>query len=100
MTILFVRGLIRLAQIGCTMVMLQLLTTRQLLQIVNQVHMMICMGSKISPSFVKFLKSKDPNDGSEQEVLDALHAFDDHLKAYVSWGNRGLLKHMYRVRWS
>lgn len=40
-------------------------------------------GSKIFPSFVKFLKSKDPNDGSEQALLDELKALDEHLKAHV-----------------
>ncbi|KAJ8766054.1 hypothetical protein K2173_020570 [Erythroxylum novogranatense] len=40
------------------------------------------VGSKIFPSFVKFLKSKDPNDGSEQALLDELKALDEHLKAH------------------
>ncbi|KAJ6983236.1 glutathione S-transferase DHAR2 [Populus alba] len=40
------------------------------------------VGSKIFPSFVKFLKSKDPNDGSEQALLEELKALDDHLKAH------------------
>ncbi|KAG9453855.1 hypothetical protein H6P81_006759 [Aristolochia fimbriata] len=40
------------------------------------------VGSKIFPSFVKFLKSKDPADGSEQALLDELKALDDHLKAH------------------
>lgn len=43
-------------------------------------------GSKIFPSFVKFLKSKDPNDGSEQTLLDELRALDEHLKAHVKHG--------------
>lgn len=42
-----------------------------------------CSGSKIFPSFVKFLKSKDPNDGSEQALLDELRALNEHLKAHV-----------------
>ncbi|KAL8524870.1 hypothetical protein ACS0TY_014474 [Phlomoides rotata] len=37
-------------------------------------------GSKLLPTFVKFLKSKDPNDGSEQALLDELKALDEHLK--------------------
>ncbi|XP_010260035.1 PREDICTED: glutathione S-transferase DHAR2-like [Nelumbo nucifera] len=45
------------------------------------------VGSKIFPSFVKFLKSKDPSDGSEQELLDALRALDDHLKAHGPYVN-------------
>lgn len=40
------------------------------------------VGSKILPSFVKFLKSKDPEDGSEQALLDELKALDEHLKAH------------------
>jgi hypothetical protein len=32
---------------------------------------------------VKFVKSKDPNDGSEQALLDELKALDEHLKAHV-----------------
>lgn len=42
-----------------------------------------CSGSKIFSCFVKFLKSKDPNDGSEQALLDELRALDEHLKAHV-----------------
>ncbi|KAJ6350175.1 hypothetical protein OIU78_006364, partial [Salix suchowensis] len=41
------------------------------------------MGSKIFPSFVKFLKSKDPNDGTEQALLEELKALDEHLQAHV-----------------
>ena len=43
----------------------------------------ICRGSKIFGSFVTFLKSKDPSDGSEQALLNELKALDDHLKAHV-----------------
>ncbi|KAL2539915.1 Glutathione S-transferase DHAR2 [Abeliophyllum distichum] len=48
------------------------------------------VGSKIFPSFVKFLKSKDPGDGSEQALLDELKALNEHLKAkgpYVAGEN-------------
>ncbi|XP_026660286.1 probable glutathione S-transferase DHAR1, cytosolic isoform X1 [Phoenix dactylifera] len=45
------------------------------------------VGSKIFSSFVKFLKSKDPNDGSEQALLDELHALDEHLKAHGPYVN-------------
>ncbi|KAH6806320.1 dehydroascorbate reductase 2 [Perilla frutescens var. frutescens] len=38
------------------------------------------VGSKIFSTFVKFLKSKDPSDGSEQALLDELKALDEHLK--------------------
>ncbi|GLT93139.1 hypothetical protein SLE2022_109440 [Rubroshorea leprosula] len=40
------------------------------------------VGSKIFGSFVKFVKSKDPNDGSEQALLDELRALDEHLKGH------------------
>ncbi|KAF5467230.1 hypothetical protein F2P56_017077 [Juglans regia] len=40
------------------------------------------VGSKIFEAFVKFLKSKDPNDGSEQALLNELKALDEHLKAH------------------
>lgn len=40
------------------------------------------VGSKIFISFVKFLKSKDPSDGTEQALLDELKALDEHLKAH------------------
>ncbi|KAI4351114.1 hypothetical protein L6164_005499 [Bauhinia variegata] len=40
------------------------------------------VGSKIFGSFVSFLKSKDPNDGTEQALLNELKALDDHLKAH------------------
>ncbi|KAI4348104.1 hypothetical protein L6164_008865 [Bauhinia variegata] len=40
------------------------------------------VGSKILGSFVSFLKSKDPNDGTEQALLNELKALDDHLKAH------------------
>ncbi|KAH9767887.1 glutathione S-transferase DHAR2 [Citrus sinensis] len=39
-------------------------------------------GSKIFPSFVNFLKSKDPNDGTEQALLEELKALDEHLKTH------------------
>ncbi|XP_073129202.1 glutathione S-transferase DHAR2-like [Henckelia pumila] len=38
------------------------------------------VGSKLFPSFVKFLTSKDPADGTEQALLDELKALDEHLK--------------------
>ncbi|KAK7270089.1 hypothetical protein RIF29_22990 [Crotalaria pallida] len=48
------------------------------------------VGSKIFGSFVSFLKSKDPNDGTEQALLVELKALDDHLQTYgphVAGGN-------------
>lgn len=41
-------------------------------------------GSKIFSTFVTFLKSKDPNDGSEKALLNELQALEEHLKAHVS----------------
>eukprot|EP00250_Pteridium_aquilinum_P013979 c21701_g1_i1 orf=95-970(+) len=37
-------------------------------------------GSKIFPSFVKFLKSKDATDGSEEALVAELTTFNDYLK--------------------
>lgn len=41
-------------------------------------------GSKIFSCFTTFLKSKDPNDGSEKALLTELQALEEHLKAHVS----------------
>ncbi|XXG63329.1 hypothetical protein AAC387_Pa05g1552 [Persea americana] len=38
------------------------------------------VGSKIFPAFVSFLKSKDPNDGTEQVLLTELTSFNDHIR--------------------
>ncbi|PON42798.1 S-crystallin [Parasponia andersonii] len=38
------------------------------------------IGSKIFSAFIGFLKSKDPNDGTEQALLNELSSFNDHLK--------------------
>ncbi|XP_028072192.1 uncharacterized protein LOC114274471 isoform X1 [Camellia sinensis] len=38
------------------------------------------VGSKIFSTFIGFLKSKDPNDGTEQALLSELVAFNDYLK--------------------
>ncbi|OIW06823.1 hypothetical protein TanjilG_03718 [Lupinus angustifolius] len=40
------------------------------------------VGSNIFGTFVSFVKSKDPNDGTEQALLVELKALDDHLKAH------------------
>ncbi|KAK3422426.1 hypothetical protein EUGRSUZ_G02889 [Eucalyptus grandis] len=40
------------------------------------------VGSKIFISFVEFVKSKDPSDGTEQALLGELKALDEHLKAH------------------
>lgn len=39
------------------------------------------VGSKIFSTFIGFLKSHDPNDGTEQALLIELRALDEHLKA-------------------
>ncbi|CAA7395724.1 unnamed protein product [Spirodela intermedia] len=38
------------------------------------------VGSKIFPTFVGFLKSKDPTDGTEQALLAELTSFNDYIK--------------------
>ncbi|KAJ7523443.1 hypothetical protein O6H91_18G050700 [Diphasiastrum complanatum] len=38
------------------------------------------IGLKIFPMFVKFLKSKDPSDGSEQALIQELQDLNEHLK--------------------
>ncbi|KAE9598802.1 hypothetical protein Lal_00022606 [Lupinus albus] len=38
------------------------------------------IGSKIFSTFIGFLKSKDPNDGTEQALLSELSSFNDYLK--------------------
>ena len=40
-------------------------------------------GSKIFSTFIGFLKSKDPNDGTEQALLNELSSFNDYLKENV-----------------
>ncbi|KAG9458601.1 hypothetical protein H6P81_003109 [Aristolochia fimbriata] len=38
------------------------------------------VGAKIFSTFIGFLKSKDPNDGSEQALLTELTSFNDYIK--------------------
>ncbi|CAM8993681.1 unnamed protein product [Rhodiola kirilowii] len=38
------------------------------------------IGSKIFSTFIGFLKSKDPSDGTEQALLNELTSFDDYIK--------------------
>lgn len=45
------------------------------------------VGSKIFSTFVSFLKSKDPSDGTEQALLDELKALEEHLKAHGPYVN-------------
>ncbi|KAL5225714.1 hypothetical protein ABZP36_012353 [Zizania latifolia] len=47
------------------------------------------IGSKIFSTFIGFLKSKDPSDGTEQALLSELTSFDSYLKGngpYISGG--------------
>lgn len=41
-------------------------------------------GSNIFSTFIGFLKSKDPTDGTEQALLDELTSFNEYLKENVS----------------
>lgn len=43
-----------------------------------------CRGSKIFSTFIGFLKSKDPSDGTEQALLNELTSFDSYIKENVS----------------
>ncbi|KAL2642409.1 hypothetical protein R1flu_009996 [Riccia fluitans] len=45
------------------------------------------IGSKIFGTFIKFLTSKDPTDGTEQALLDELSALDEHLKTSGKYMN-------------
>lgn len=44
----------------------------------------LCSGSKIFSTFIGFLKSKDPGDGTEKVLLDELTTFNDYIKENVS----------------
>lgn len=45
--------------------------------------LLLYRGSKIFPSFVKFLLSNDPSDGLELALVDELRGLDEHLKEHV-----------------
>lgn len=45
----------------------------------------MCSGSKIFSTYIGFLKSKDPNDGKEEALLNELSAFNDYIKENVSF---------------
>ncbi|KAG1358705.1 Glutathione S-transferase DHAR3, chloroplastic [Cocos nucifera] len=49
------------------------------------------VGSKIFSTFIGFLKSKDPNDGTEQALLTELTSFDDYLKENGPFVNGSML---------
>lgn len=43
-----------------------------------------CSGSKIFSTFIGFLKSKDPSDGTEEALVTELASFNDYIKDNVS----------------
>ncbi|OVA01708.1 Glutathione S-transferase [Macleaya cordata] len=45
------------------------------------------VGSKIFSTFISFLKSKDPSDGTEQALLNELTSFNDHIKEHGPFVN-------------
>lgn len=45
--------------------------------------MVICRGCNIFGNFEAFLESDDPDDGTEQALLDELEAFDEHIRENV-----------------
>ncbi|KAK8455189.1 hypothetical protein SEVIR_4G101100v4 [Setaria viridis] len=49
------------------------------------------VGSKIFSTFIGFLKSKDPSDGTEQALLDELTSFDSYLKDNGPFINGGTI---------
>lgn len=49
------------------------------------------VGSKIFSTFIGFLKSNDPNDGTEQALLNELTSFNDHLKENGPFINGSML---------
>ncbi|KAH7533794.1 hypothetical protein FEM48_Zijuj04G0169600 [Ziziphus jujuba var. spinosa] len=55
------------------------------------------VGSKIFSTFIGFLKSKDPNDGTEQALLNELSSFNDYLKENVSHLMECDLSHLEKV---
>lgn len=55
-----------------------------ILRVIIIVHKFHCSGSKIFSTFIGFLKSKDPSDGTEEALLNELTSFDSYLKDNVS----------------
>ncbi|PPS12862.1 hypothetical protein GOBAR_AA07770 [Gossypium barbadense] len=55
------------------------------------------VGSKIFSTFIGFLKSKDPSDGTEQALLDELSSFNDYIKENVRplSGSLNVLRFVY-----
>lgn len=54
------------------------------MSIIIIVHKFHYSGSKIFSTFIGFLKSKDPSDGTEEALLNELTSFDSYLKDNVS----------------
>ncbi|EHA8591693.1 Glutathione S-transferase DHAR2 [Cocos nucifera] len=52
------------------------------------------VGSKMFSSFATFLKSKDPSDGSEQALVNEVHALDEHLKDHSLFSRDSFIKTM------
>lgn len=44
---------------------------------------LFCSGSKVFPTFIGLLKSKDPNDGTEQALLNEMSSLNDYFKENV-----------------
>ncbi|AQK83386.1 Glutathione S-transferase DHAR3 chloroplastic [Zea mays] len=49
------------------------------------------VGSKIFSTFIGFLKSKDPSDGTEEALLNELTSFDSYLKDNGPFINGGII---------
>jgi hypothetical protein len=55
-----------------------------IMSVIIIVHKFHYSGSKIFSTFIGFLKSKDPSDGTEEALLNELTSFDSYLKDNVS----------------
>ncbi|KAL5721841.1 valine--tRNA ligase [Ranunculus cassubicifolius] len=55
------------------------------------------IGSKIFPTFVGFLKSKDPKDGTEMALLYELTSLNDYLKENISAPDLSLAPKLYHM---
>jgi len=55
-----------------------------IMSVIVIVHKFHYSGSKIFSTFIGFLKSKDPSDGTEEALLNELTSFDSYLKDNVS----------------
>ncbi|KAG4191216.1 hypothetical protein ERO13_A07G078600v2 [Gossypium hirsutum] len=55
------------------------------------------VGSKIFSTFIGFLKSKDPSDGTEQALLDELSSFNDYIKENISAADLSVAPKLYHL---